>query len=212
MWAHCLVRLGIYWQGKSECTWFFAFVFTGKAYPQTWQSLWEWGHTAGDEDRVRDHLTTWTCTSLWDQLGCIQELADVIMRLLFVVFKRSWHMGEASQAWKRPCHTHPRGGWEKGYRELQAGLQPSSVKMMEQIITETVSKTMKDEKGVGGSSQHGFEKGCSYLISLTAFCYMGWTRKRWYMSYTLALARLLTQSLKLYLSLNWWDTGSANRW
>lgn len=49
---------------------------------------------ARDEGRVRDHLTTWSCTSLWDQLGCIQELADVIVGPLFVIFKRSWYLGE----------------------------------------------------------------------------------------------------------------------
>lgn len=52
---------------------------------------------SGDEDRVMDLLTTWTRTSLRDQLGCIQELADVIARLLFVIFKRSWHLRKASQ-------------------------------------------------------------------------------------------------------------------
>lgn len=65
---------------------------------------------AGGEDRVRHHLTTLTCTSLWDQLGCIQELADVIARLLFVIFERSWHLGEASQDWKKAV-SHPSSRW-----------------------------------------------------------------------------------------------------
>lgn len=44
----------------------------------------------------RDHLTTWTCASLWDQLECIQGLAD-IARLLSLIFKSSWHLGETLQ-------------------------------------------------------------------------------------------------------------------
>lgn len=81
---------------------------------------------------------------------------------------------------------------------------------MEQIIIETVSKHTKFKKGVGGSSQHG------QIMSDQSHCFLWyevlWTRKRHRILYTLALARPLTQSLIVYLSLNWWDTGSASRW
>lgn len=111
---------------------------------------------------------------------------------------------------KRQYHTHPQGGREGGYRELQAGLQPSPGMVMEQIIIETVSKHIKFKKGVGGSSQHG------QIIPDQPHCFLWyevlWTRKKQCILYTVALARPLTQSLIVYLSLNWWDMGSASRW
>lgn len=47
----------------------------------------------------RDHLTTWTCTSLLDQLECIQGLADIV-RLFSLIFQSSWHLGEGLQDWE----------------------------------------------------------------------------------------------------------------
>lgn len=86
--------------------------------------------------------------SLWDQLGCIQELADVIARPLFVIFKSLWPLWEASQDREKSSITPIlKMDEKKDIRELQADLQPSPGKMMEQIIIETVSKHIKDKKG-----------------------------------------------------------------
>lgn len=50
----------------------------------------------------RDHLTTWTFTSL---LECIQGLADTV-RLLSLIFKSSWPLGEALQDWENTVSHH----------------------------------------------------------------------------------------------------------
>lgn len=93
--------------------------------------------------------TRWNATKGWQVLwGCS-------------LFSSKVHgsCGELCRTGKRQCHISSLNGLEKGYRELQ-------------IIIITVSKHMKSKKGVGGSIQHGYEKGKSYLMNLTAFCNM----------------------------------------
>lgn len=92
MYGDSLVRLGAQGQRKEDVLdAFFASVFRDKNLsPKLSGSLrvslylTRYGQ--------RDHLTTWTFTSLWDQLECIQGLAD-IMRLLALILKSSWHLG-----------------------------------------------------------------------------------------------------------------------
>jgi len=82
-------------------------------------------------------------------------------------------------------------------------LTPAPGKVMEQTVLETVTKHMKNKKGAG-SSEHGFAKDNLCLASLTDFCDDTlWTRGGQGMSYTLNLARSLTQSPIVSLSLNW---------
>ena len=100
----------------------------------------------------------------------LRELANVIVRLLLIIFKRPRQLGESSEKQKKanvnPIFKKDKQEDPENYRPFSLTLIPG--KMMEQIILETNSKHIKDKKVIG-SSQCGFTKGKSCLTNLIAF-------------------------------------------
>ncbi|GAB0209387.1 mitochondrial enolase superfamily member 1 [Grus japonensis] len=101
-------------------------------------------------------------------LRVLRELADVIARLLFVIFEKSWRLGDIPEDWKEANVTPI---YKKGLKEDPGNYRPISLtsvpgKVMEQILLGAITSQMKH---VIGKSQHGFTKGKSCLTKLIAF-------------------------------------------
>ncbi|GAB0209507.1 mitochondrial enolase superfamily member 1 [Grus japonensis] len=156
---------------------FFASVFTAKASPQETQTL-EVGEKVlrkedlqvVEEDRVRDHLGKLDIHKSMGPDGMHPRVADVIARLLSIIFERSWRTGEVPEDWRKANVTLV---FKKGKKENLGSYRLVSLnsipgKMMEQLILGVINKHM-EEKEVIGSGQHGFTKGKSRLTNLIAF-------------------------------------------
>ncbi|GAB0186403.1 mitochondrial enolase superfamily member 1 [Grus japonensis] len=103
-------------------------------------------------------------------LQVLRELADVIARLLSIIFERSWRTGEVPEDWKKANVTLV---FKNGKKEDVGNYRPVSLtsipgKMVEQLILGVINKHV-EEKKVFRSGQHGFTKGKSCLTNLIAF-------------------------------------------
>ncbi|GAB0178010.1 hypothetical protein GRJ2_000266300 [Grus japonensis] len=100
----------------------------------------------------------------------LRELAHVTAKPFSIIFERSWHLGEVPDDWKKANVTPIlKMGKKEGsgnHRLVSLALIPR--KVMEKILQKSISKHMKDKKGMG-SSQQGFIKGKSCLTSLIAY-------------------------------------------
>ncbi|GAB0206062.1 mitochondrial enolase superfamily member 1 [Grus japonensis] len=155
---------------------FFASVFTAKAGPRESQTL-EVGEKVlqkedlplVEEDWVREHLGNLNIHKSMGPDGMhprvLRELADVIARLLSIIFGRPWRTGEVPEDWKKANVSQV---FENGKKEDSGNCRPVS-------LTSIPGKVMEhnkhvEEKKVIGSGQHGFTKGKSCLTKLIAFC------------------------------------------
>ncbi|GAB0202606.1 mitochondrial enolase superfamily member 1 [Grus japonensis] len=159
----------------------FASVFTAKVGPQETQTL-EVGKKVWrkedlllvEEDQVREHLGKLNIHKSMGPDGMhprvLRELADVIARLLSIIFERSWRAGEVPEDWRKANVTPV---FKKVKKEDLGNYRPVSLtsipgKVMEQLILDVISKDV-EEKKVIGSGQHGFTRGKSCLTNLIAF-------------------------------------------
>ena len=100
----------------------------------------------------------------------LRELAEVIAKLLSIIFERSWRTGEVPEDWRIANVTLV---FKKGKEEDPGNYRPVSLtsvpgKVLEQLVLDAISKQL-EEKKVMRSSQHGFTKGKSCLTNLIAF-------------------------------------------
>ncbi|PKU44080.1 rna-directed dna polymerase from mobile element jockey-like [Limosa lapponica baueri] len=100
----------------------------------------------------------------------LRELADVIVKLLSIIFEMSWRTGEVPEDWRK-ANVAP--VFKKCKKEDPGNSRPVCLtsipgKMMEPLIVNVISKNV-EEKQVIGSGQHGFTKGKSCLTNLVAF-------------------------------------------
>ena len=98
----------------------------------------------------------------------LRELADIIVRSHSVIFDHSWQLGEVPKDCRKVNVTPV---FKKGNKEESGNCKPVSltsisVKMMEQLFLETISRHRKDNKIIR-SSQNGFTKMKSCLTTLT---------------------------------------------
>ncbi|GAB0209556.1 mitochondrial enolase superfamily member 1 [Grus japonensis] len=100
-------------------------------------------------------------------LRVLRELADVIARLLSVIFEKLWKSGDIPEDWKKANVTPI---YKKGLKEDPGNYRPISLtsvpgKVMERILLGAITSQMKH---VTGKSQHEF-KGKSCLTNLITF-------------------------------------------
>lgn len=91
-------------------------------------------------------------------------------KLLPIIFKSPWQLGEVPRDWKKVNITHI---FKKGKKEDPGNYRPLSitsvpVEVVKQILLEALSQHTTDKKVIW-SSQRGFAKGKSCLIDLIAF-------------------------------------------
>ena len=95
-----------------------------------------------------------------------RELADVVTKLLFIIFEKSWQSGEVpGDCKKRNIILFFKKGRKKeprNYRLVTLTSGPGK------ILLEALSRNMQD-KEVIRDCQHGFPKGKSCLVHLVAF-------------------------------------------
>ncbi|PKU49337.1 rna-directed dna polymerase from mobile element jockey- hypothetical protein [Limosa lapponica baueri] len=99
----------------------------------------------------------------------LRELADVIAKLLSIIFEKSWKTGEVPERWRK---ANVMLVFKKGKKENPGNYRPVSLtsipgKLMDQLILDVISKHV-EEKKVIWSGQHGFTKGKSCLTNLIA--------------------------------------------
>jgi len=87
----------------------------------------------------------------------LRELADVIARLVSIIFERSWWLGEPPEDWKKANATPV---FENGKKEVPVNYSPVSftskaAKFKEQLMLEMIFKQMKYKKVIM-SSHHAF--------------------------------------------------------
>ncbi|KGL81578.1 hypothetical protein N309_03232, partial [Tinamus guttatus] len=105
-----------------------------------------------EEDWVREHLRNLDTHKSMGPDGMhprvLRKVAEVIAKLLSVIFERSWRMGEVPEDWKKASVTPV---FEKGKKEDPGNYRPVSLtsvpgKAMERLILTVVSKHMEDKK------------------------------------------------------------------
>ncbi|KAF1469936.1 tRNA-specific adenosine deaminase 1, partial [Megadyptes antipodes antipodes] len=130
-----------------------------------------------EEDQVREYLRTLDMHKslgpddlcLLMHSGELRELADVIVRLLPLIFDHGGWEKFPKTGGKQMClHSSRKARREDPGNYRLVGLTLIPGKEMEQLILETISRHMKDKKIVK-SSQHGFTKGKSCLTNLKDF-------------------------------------------
>ncbi|GAB0176007.1 mitochondrial enolase superfamily member 1 [Grus japonensis] len=138
-----------------------------------------------EEDRVREHLGKLDIHKSMSPDGMhprvLRELADVIARLLSIIFERPWRTGEVPEDWRKANVTPV---FKKGKKEDAGNYRPVSLtsipgKVMEQLILGVINKHVEEKKVIRGG-QHGFINGKSCLTNLIAFYdgMTGWVVER----------------------------------
>lgn len=99
----------------------------------------------------------------------LRELAEVITKLLSIIFERSWRTGEVLEDWRIASVTQV---FKKGKKEDPGNYRPVSLtsapgKALEQLVLDAFSKQSEEEKVM--SSQCGFTKGKLCSTNLIAF-------------------------------------------
>ncbi|KFP58288.1 RNA-directed DNA polymerase from mobile element jockey, partial [Cathartes aura] len=105
-----------------------------------------------EEAQVRDYLSKLDIHKSMGPDGMhprgLRDLADVITRPLLIIFDQSWRLGEVPEDWRK-ANVPPI--FKKGKKEDPGNYRPVNltsipVKVMEQLIMETISRHMKDKK------------------------------------------------------------------
>ncbi|KFP26059.1 RNA-directed DNA polymerase from mobile element jockey, partial [Colius striatus] len=83
-------------------------------------------------------------------LRVLRELADVIAKLLSIIFEQSWRTSEMPEDWRK---TNVTTVFKKGKKEDPGEYRPVSLtsipgKMMEQLIFKVVNKHMKEKMAI----------------------------------------------------------------
>ncbi|KFP51828.1 RNA-directed DNA polymerase from mobile element jockey, partial [Cathartes aura] len=105
-----------------------------------------------EEERVRNHLTHLDIHkpmgSDGTHLRVLKELANVTVRLLSIIFERSWQLEEVPHDWKKADVTpiFKKAGKEDPRNYRPASLTSVPGKVMEQMLLEAISKHVKDKK------------------------------------------------------------------
>ncbi|KAK4817404.1 hypothetical protein QYF61_013274 [Mycteria americana] len=100
----------------------------------------------------------------------LKELADVLTKLLSIIYQQFWLTGEVPADW-RLANVTPI--FKKGRKEDPGNYRPVSLtsvpgKLMEQIILSAITRHVENNQGIK-PSQHGFRKGRSCLTNLISF-------------------------------------------
>ncbi|KFZ57042.1 hypothetical protein N321_02349, partial [Antrostomus carolinensis] len=104
------------------------------------------------EDEVQDHLRN---LKVHKSMGpdvmhpwVLRELADEVVKPLFITLEKSWQSGEVPTDWKKGNITPI---FKKGNKEYPGNYRPVSLtsvpgKIMEQILLRTMLRHMENEK------------------------------------------------------------------
>lgn len=95
-------------------------------------------------------------------------LADIIAKLLFIIFEKSWRLRDIPKIWKKANATPVYKKSSKDYPGNHRPISLSSVsgEVMERILVGTITSQMKH---VTGKSQHELTKSKSCLLELITF-------------------------------------------
>ncbi|PKU47133.1 rna-directed dna polymerase from mobile element jockey- hypothetical protein [Limosa lapponica baueri] len=100
----------------------------------------------------------------------LREQADEVVKLLSIIFEKSWQPREVPTDWKSG-NTRPI--FKKGIKRRPGELRTNQShhcawKIMEQVLLESLLRHIENKKVIC-DSQHGFTKGKSCLTNLVAF-------------------------------------------
>ena len=100
----------------------------------------------------------------------LRELAEVLPKLLSLIYRRSWSTGKVPENW-RLANVTPI--YEKGQREDPGNYGPVSLtsvpgKIMERFVLRALTWHVRDKQGIG-PGQRGFTKGGFCLTNLISF-------------------------------------------
>ena len=99
-----------------------------------------------------------------------KELAEVIAKLLSIIYQQSWSTREVPDNWRL---ANPTAIYKKIWKEDLGNNRPVSLilvsgKVMEQIILSEIMRCLRGNQGIR-PSQHEFMKGRFCLIKLISF-------------------------------------------